>query len=189
MGKAIVIVFAALSLIIVPVSMFYIGDTSVDPSVYSIEIQGRFFDARFGPLDTPGFGFFKFIEGFTQTFFSTDAWNTAYTSEPFLGLATGTFMMILWYVSMGMLLVGIIVAFFKTKLSGLFFVLAFLSDGMQAVVWYMGMNIEITDPNIIHFPIPISALLLIVTFILAFTSKKKDSYYYSPGYSYGYGRR
>ncbi len=189
MGKAIVVVFAALSLIIIPISMFYVADTSVEPSIYSIEIFGRFFDAKFGPYDVQGFGFFKFLNAFGSTMFSPQAWNDAFTNEIVIGLETGMLMMILWYVSIGFILIGIIVAFFKTRLSGLFFVIAFLADALQSIVWFLGQRQAITDPDILFFPIPISALFLLATFILAFTSKKKDSYYYSPGYSYGYGRR
>jgi hypothetical protein len=189
LGKVIVVVFAALSLVILPISMFYIGDTNVEPTNYTIEIFGRFFDAKFGPLGDQGFSFFKFLNAATSTMFSPQAWNDAFTNEPVIGLATGTLMMILWYVSIGFLIIGLIVAFFKTKLSGLFFVIAFLADGMQSLVWFLGQRQAITDPDFIFFPIPIAALFLLATFILAFTSKKKDSYYYSPGYAYGYGRR
>jgi hypothetical protein len=188
LGKAIVIVFASLTLLIVPISLFYIADTST-PGNYSIEIQGRFFNARFGPHDPSGFGFFKFLDDLSSNMFKTDSWNTAFTNQPVFGLATGMLMMILWYIGIGMLIIGIIIAIFKTKLSGLFFALAFVADGMQSIVWYLGMNQVLIGPNDLHFPIPISVIFLLVTMILAFTSKKKESYYYSPGYSYGYGRR
>jgi len=185
LGKAIVIIFASLTLLIVPVSLFYVGDNSL-PDSFTLEIQGRFFDAKMG--DESGFGFFKFVTSGTSLF-NPDAWNQAFTDQTFIGMQTGTLMMILWYVSIGLLLVGIIVAFFKIKISGLFFLLAFITDGLQSLVWFIGMKQVYTAPNDLIFPIPISVLFLLVTFILAFTSKKKDSYYYSPGYSYGYGRR
>ena len=185
MGKAIVIIFATLTLVIVPVSLFYVGDTSL-PDSFTLEFQGRFFDAKMG--DDTGFGFFKFLTP-DASMFSPAAWNAAFTDQTFLGMQTGTLMMILWYVSIGLLLIGIIVAFFKVKLSGLFFLLAFITDGLQSLVWYMGMKQVYTAPTDRIFPIPVSVLFLLVTFILAFSAKKKDSYYYSPGYSYGYGRR
>ncbi len=180
LGKAIVIIFAAISLVVVPISIFYINT-----GVFTLEIQGRFFDAKVGAEQ--GFGFFKFVST-GASMFSPQAWNDAFTGQVVLGLAAGTWMMILWYSSMGLMIIGIIVAFFKTKLSGLFFVLAFITDGMQALIWYLGMK-EVVAPTDLIFPIPVSVLFLLITFILAFTSKKKESYYYSPGYSYGYGRR
>ncbi|NHJ32901.1 MAG: hypothetical protein FK732_08565 [Asgard group archaeon] len=186
MGKAIVIIFAAVSLILVPVSLLYVADTNVIPADYTLEFQGRFYDAKIG--GESGFGFFKFLTPDTSIF-NPDAWNQAFPDEPIIGLQTGTFMMILWYVGMGMIVVGIIVAFFRLKLSSLFFILAFVADGLQPVIWFLGMRAEGLPANIRFFPIPISALFLLVTIIIALTSKKKESYYYSPGYSYGYGRR
>jgi len=185
LGKAIVIIFAAVTLILVPVSLLVVTDKSDDPAVFTIEFQGRFYDAKVG--DESGFGFFKFLTSGTSIF-NPDSWNTAFTAAPFLGLPTGTFMMILWYVGMGMIVIGIIVAFFKLKLSSLFFILAFIADGMQPIVWFLGMRSTgpATDQ---YIPIPLSALILLVTILIALTSKKKESYYYSPGYSYGYGRR
>lgn len=180
LGKAIVIILAAISLVVVPVSLFYVKDVGV----YTLEFQGRFFDAKIG--GESGFGFFKFVSTGTNMF-SPQAWNSAFTDQTVLGLQAGTLMMILWYVSMGLMIIGIIVAFFKIKLSGLFFVLAFITDGLQALIWYLGMK-QAISPELM-FPIPVSVLFLLVTFVLAFTSKKKESYYYSPGYSYGYGRR
>jgi len=186
LGKAIVIIFAAVTLILIPVSLLVVSDTSVDPADYTLEFQGRFYDAKIG--GESGFGFFKFVTG-GASLFDPNAWNTAFTAEPFLGLATGTFMMILWYVGMGMILVGIIVAFFKLKLSSLFFGLALIADIGQPIVWFLGMKASGVPANIRLIPIPLGALLLLVTILIALTSKKKESYYYSPGYSYGYGRR
>ncbi len=185
LGKALVIIFAAVTLVLVPVSLLIVSDTSVDPAVFTIEFQGRFYDAKVG--GESGFGFFKFLTSGTS-FFNPDSWNTAFTSAPFLGLPTGTFMMILWYIGMGMIVIGIIVAFFKLKLSSLFFILAFIADGMQPIIWFLGMKATgpVTDR---YIPIPLSALILLFTIIIALVSKKKESYYYSPGYSYGYGRR
>lgn len=185
LGKALVIIFAAVSLILVPVSLLYVADTSVIPADYTLEFQGRFYDAKIGAEQ--GFGFFKFLTPGTSIF-SPAAWNQAFPSAPIMGLATGTLMMILWYVGMGMLVVGIIVAFFKLKLSSLFFGLALVADVLQPVFWYLGMRAE-NPPNTKYFPIPISAIFILVAIIIALTSKKKESYYYSPGYSYGYGRR
>jgi hypothetical protein len=185
LGKAIVIIFAAVTLVLVPVSLLIVTDNSVDPAVFTIEFQGRFYDAKVG--GESGFGFFKFLTP-DASIFSPDSWNAAFSSAPFLGLPTGTFMMILWYIGMGMIVIGIIVAFFKLKLSSLFFGLAFVADGMLPIVWFLGM--KATGPATdTYIPIPLSALLLLVTIIIALTAKKKESYYYSPGYSYGYGRR
>jgi len=186
LGKAIVIIFAAVTLVLVPVSLLIVSDTSVDPADFTIEFQGRFYDAKIG--ETPPFGFFKFVTG-GGSFFDINAWNNAFTNEPFLGLPTGTFMMILWYVGMGMIVIGIIVAFFKLKLSSLFFILAFIADFGQSLIWYFGMKATGIPATTKLRPIPLGALLLLVTIIIALTSKKKESYYYSPGYSYGYGRR
>jgi hypothetical protein len=185
LGKAIVIIFAAVSLILVPVSLLYVADTSVIPADYTLEFQGRFYDAKIGAES--GFGFFKFLTPDTSIF-NPGAWNQAFPDAVVMGMQTGTLMMILWYIGMGMLVIGIIVAFFKLKLSSLFFFLAFVADVLQPVFWYLGMRAE-NPPNTRFFPIPISALFLLVTIIIALTSKKKESYYYSPGYSYGYGRR
>jgi len=182
LGKAIVIIFAAVTLVLVPVSLLIV----TDPAGFTMEFQGRFYDAKVG--NESGFGFFKFLTS-GASIFSPQSWNDAFTDEPFLGLATGTFMMILWYVGMGMIVIGIIVAFFKLKLSSLFFILAFIADGMQPIIWFLGMRAAGPPPGTQYIPIPLSALLLLVTFIIALTSKKKESYYYSPGYSYGYGRR
>jgi len=184
LGKAIVIVFAAISFLLVPISLFYVADTATD--TFILDFQGRFYDIKMG--DEKGFGFFKFVPG-GSNFFSPSAWNTAFPNTTIFGMQVGTILMILWYVGIAALLIGIIVAFFKTKLSGLFFVLAFLIDGLQSIVWYLGMKGDATNPYDLYFPIPVSVLFLLITFILAFTSKKKESYYYSPGYSYGYGRR
>jgi len=185
LGKAIVIVFAAISFLLVPMSLYYVADTSV-PDNFTLEFQGRFYDAKYG--QESGFGFFAFVPS-GSNFFSPAAWNAAFPDSLILGMQVGTLLMILWYIGIGMLLIGIIVAFFKIKLSGLFFVFAFLVDIMQSLFWYLGMKADVTNPYDLYFPIPVSALFLLVTFILAFTSKKKESYYYSPGYSYGYGRR
>ncbi len=186
LGKAIVIIFAAVTLILVPVSLLVVSDQSVDPADYTIEFQGRFYDAKIGG-PTP-FGFFKFVTG-GGSFFDPNAWNAAFTAEPIFGLATGTFMMILWYVGMGMIVIGIIVAFFKLKLSSLFFGLAFIADLGQSLIWFFGMKATGIPATTKLIPIPLGALLILATIIIALTSKKKESYYYSPGYSYGYGRR
>ncbi len=183
LGKALVIIFAAVTFLLVPVSLFYIGDTSAPP-VFTIDLQGRFYDVNFG--DSSGFGFVKFVLG-GGLMFTPGGWDGAFTSDPFLGMSTGTLMMILWYVSTGLALVGIVVAFFRPRIAGIFILLAGIVDGLLALTWYFGMAPSHTGDVI--FPIPISALFFIVTAIIAFTSKKKESYYYSPGYSYGYGRR
>ena len=189
LGKAIVIVFAAVSLILLPAGFYYLGDTSVDPPIFTIDIQGNLYDAKIGDLGEKGFFFFKFSNS-GGVMFTPDAWNQAFTNELVFGLPTGTFMMILWYVAMGLTLVGIIVAIFKPKLSGLFFILGALASGFQAIVWYLGINaVYSSDPNMTYFPLPLGALFLLVVAIIAFTTKKKEAYYYSPGYSYGYGRR
>ncbi len=190
LGKVIVIVFAALSLILIPVSLYYVADTSGSEPDFSLVFHGRFYDAKIGDyIDNPGFNFFKFTST-GENIFNPSAWNDAFSSELVLGMPAGTLMMILWYVSMGVLLIGIIVAFFRVKISGIFFLLAFIADGLQALFWYLAMNqFYSSDPNVLFFPIPITALFLLATAIIAFTSKKKESYYYSPGYSYGYGRR
>ncbi|MHA1188741.1 MAG: hypothetical protein ACTSSK_18155, partial [Candidatus Heimdallarchaeota archaeon] len=83
----------------------------------------------------------------------------------------------------------IVVAFFRPRIAGIFILLAGIVDGLLALAWYLGMSADPIYAGEIIFPIPISALFFIVTAIIAFTSKKKESYYYSPGYSYGYGRR
>lgn len=186
MGKAIVIIFAAVTLVLAPVSLLLVADTTVDPVDYSIQFHGRFYDAKIG--ETPPFGFFKFVTG-GGSFFDLNAWNSAFTGTPLLGLPTGTFMMILWYVGMGMIVIGTIVAFFKLKLSSLFFGLAFIADLGQPIIWRYGMIASGVPATTKLIPIPLGALLLLVTIIIALTSKKKESYYYSPGYSYGYGRR
>ena len=160
-----------------------IGDTSAPP-VFTIDLQGRFYDVNFG--ESSGFGFFKFVFG-GGLMFSPQAWNDAFTSDLALGMPTGTLMMILWYVSTGLALVGIVVAFFRPRIAGIFILLAGIADGLLSLAWYLGMAASHSGETI--FPIPISALFFIVTAIIAFTSKKKESYYYSPGYSYGYGRR
>ncbi|NHJ85237.1 MAG: hypothetical protein FK734_07230 [Asgard group archaeon] len=188
MGKAIVIIFAALSLLVVPVSILYIANAGTPP-VYTIDLQGRFFDFKFGGLlGNDGFTFFKFSST-GGLFFYPDTWNDAYSSDIVLGiLPAGTLMMILWCVSIGLILIGFIIAFFKLKISGIFFILACIVDVLQGIVWWLGVRGTI-DPSYTLFPIPIAALFLLATGIIAFTSKKKESYYYSPGYSYGYGRR
>ncbi|MFW9921662.1 MAG: hypothetical protein ACFFDW_00035 [Candidatus Thorarchaeota archaeon] len=190
MGKAIVIIFAAISLILLPVSFYYIGDNSVDPPDYTIDFQGNFYGFKFGDyLGNKGITFFKFIST-GGIMFTPDAWNQAYTNDVVLGLPAGTFMMICWYTAIGLALIGIIVAFFKPKISGIFFFLAACAYGFQAVIWFLGMNIVYqSQPEVLHFPIPIGSLLFLVIAIIAFTTKKKEAYYYSPGYSYGYGRR
>lgn len=190
MGKAIVIIFAAVSLILLPISFYYVGDTSVDPPDYTIEIQGNFYDANIGDFfGDAGFTFFKFSNS-GSVIFTPDAWNNAFTSEAVFGMATGTFMLILWYVGMGVALVGIVVAIFKPKISGIFFTLSALAYGFQGIVWYLGMAAAYSgSPEVTLFPIPLGALFFLVTAIVAFTTKKKEAYYYSPGYSYGYGRR
>ena len=185
LGKALVIIFASVTFLLVPVSLFYIGDTSAPP-VFTIDLQGRFYDVNFG--DSTGFQFAKFVEGL-GLMFTPEGWNNAFTSSPALGMETGMLMMILWYVSTGLALVGIVVAFFRPRIAGIFILLAGIVDGLLALAWYLGMSADPIYAGEIIFPIPISALFFIVTAIIAFTSKKKESYYYSPGYSYGYGRR
>ena len=189
MGKIFVIIFAAVSLLILPVTLNYIGDPSVDPPNFTLDIEGNIYDAKLGDYGEKGFFFLKFSSS-GGNIFIPDTWNQAFTNEVVFGLPTGTFMYILWLVGMGLALIGIIVAFFATKISGIFFLLSALTYGFQAVIWYLGMNIELSaDPNIVHFPIPLASLFFLVTAIVAFASKKKEAYYYSPGYSYGYGRR
>lgn len=182
LGKAIVIIFAAISLVIAPVSLFYVADAGG----FTLEIQGRLYNAKYGQEN--GFGFFKFVPS-GDLLFGTEAWNQQYTAETIFGMTTGLIMMICWYAAAGLILIGIIVAFFKVKLSGLFFVLAFIVDAGSSVAWFIGLRQDIATPYDLYFPIPVAALFLLITFILAFTAKKKEPYYYSPGYSYGYGRR
>ena len=182
LGKAIVIIFAAISLVIAPVGLYYVADIGG----FTLEIQGRLFNAKYGQDN--GFGFFKFVPS-GDLLFSTDAWNQQYTDEPIFGIQTGTIMMICWYVAIGLLLIGIVVAFFNIKISGIFFSLAFVVDAGTAITWFIGFRQWSANPYDLFFPIPVAPLFLLVTLILAFTSKKKESYYYSPGYSYGYGRR
>lgn len=190
MGKAIVIIFAAVSLILLPMSFYYIGDTSIDPPDYTIEIQGNIYDANIGDFfGESGFSFFK-LSPSGSVIFSPNAWNAAFTSETVFGMPAGTFMMILWYIGMGVTLIGIVVSIFKTKISGIFFMLAAIAYGFQGIVWYLGMNAEFSSsPEVTVFPIPLGAIFFLATAIVAFTTKKKEAYYYSPGYSYGYGRR
>ena len=175
LGKALVIIFASVTFLLVPVSLFYIGDTSAPP-VFTIDLQGRFYDVNFGA--STGFGFAKFVQGL-GLMFTPDGWNNAFTGDVALGIMpTGTLMMILWYVSTGLALVGIVVAFFRPRIAGIFILLAGIVDGLLALTWYFGMAPSHTGDTI--FPIPISALFFIVTAIIAFTSKKKESYYYMP---------
>ncbi len=190
MGKAIVIIFAAVSLVLLPMSFYYIGDTSIDPPDYTIEIQGNLYDVNIGDFfGDAGFSFFKFSSS-GSVIFTPAAWNAAFTGEAVFGMPAGTFMMILWYVGIGMASIGIVVAFFKPKISGIFFSLAALAYLFQGIVWYLGMTAEFSSsPEVTVFPIPLGALFFLVTAIVAFTTKKKEAYYYSPGYSYGYGRR
>ncbi|MEA2070251.1 MAG: hypothetical protein U9O98_03080 [Asgard group archaeon] len=187
MGKAFVVIFAIVTFLVVPISIFYIADDNTPPN-FSLDLQGRFYDWEFGELQEKGFRFFKFESG-GKVIFTPGAWNSAYTEEVSMGIMpTGTFMMILWYVSSGMMLVGIVLAFFKPRLSGIFFIIAFLADGLQSLVWYFGMKASLPTDRA-FFPIPVGSLFLLALAIIAFTTKKKESYYYSPGYSYGYGRR
>lgn len=185
LGKALVIIFASVTFLLVPVSLFYIGDTSAPP-VFTIDLEGRFYDANFG--DSAGFQFAKFVQGL-GLMFTPEGWNNAYTDVPVFGMETGMLMMILWYVSTGLALIGIIVAFFRPRIAGIFILLAGIADGLLATAWYLGMSADPVNAGLTIFPIPISALFFLVTAIIAFTTKKKESYYYSPGYSYGYGRR
>jgi hypothetical protein len=188
LGKVLTIIFGIVTVILVPLSIFYIADTTTEPPNYTLDIQGRLYDVKFGDLGEKGFTFFKFSKT-GKSIFSPQAWNEAFTDEVIAGIATGTFMMILWYISIGLGLVGIIVAFFKPRIAGIFFILAVLTDLGESLVWYFGMQLELDGLPRTHFPIPVGALFMLITAILAFTSKKKESYYYSPGYSYGYGRR
>lgn len=184
LGKALVIIFASVTFLLVPVSLFYIGDTSTPP-IFTIDLQGRFFDVNFG--ESSGFAFIKFVLG-GGLMFTPEGWNNAFTGDIAMGIMpTGTLMMILWYVSTGLALVGIVLAFFRPRIAGIFILLAGVVDGLMSLTWYLGM--APTHTTGVIFPIPISALFFIATAIIAFTSKKKESYYYSPGYSYGYGRR
>ena len=111
--------------------------------------------------------------------FTPEGWNNAYSGEIVLGLMpTGTLMMILWYVSTGFALVGIVVAFFRPRIAGIFILLAGIADGLLAVTWYLGVSVDSDYAGLTVFPIPISALFFLVTAIIAFTSKKKESYYF-----------
>ncbi|NHJ04219.1 MAG: hypothetical protein EAX90_05315 [Candidatus Heimdallarchaeota archaeon] len=190
MGKVITIIFAAVSLILLPVSLYYIGTPNVEPPAYTIDIQGNLYDAKIGDyLPISGFFFFKFSST-GNNIFVPESWNQAFTGELVFGLPTGTFLYILWLVGMGLALIGIIVAIFATKISGIFFLLTALIYGFQAIIWHLGMNIEYSaSPEVLHFPLPVGSLFFLVVAIIAFASKKKEAYYYSPGYSYGYGRR
>ncbi|MBD3191666.1 MAG: hypothetical protein GF308_13545 [Candidatus Heimdallarchaeota archaeon] len=188
MGKAVVIIFAVITFLLVPISIFYLADTSGTDPVFTLELQGRVYDAKFGELGEKGFGFFKWLTG-DGIIFAPTSWNDAFTDNTVIGLPAGTAMSILWYVSLGLILLGIIIAFWKTRLSGIFFILAAIADGLQSLVWYLAMALEYEGQDYLFFPIPISALFLLIVAIIAFTTKKKESYYFSPGYSYGYGRR
>ena len=58
LGKVIVIVFAALSLVLIPVSLYYVADTSSSEPDFSLVFHGRFYDAKIGDyIDNPGFIF------------------------------------------------------------------------------------------------------------------------------------
>ena len=124
--------------------------------------------------------------------FTPDAWNNWWGSlDGIFGMELGLSMMIMWYISTGMILIGIVVAIFRPRISGIFFTLALIAEALQAFDWGLTYTSEIGSlfPTLSFIPIPISGIFLLVVIILAFTTKKKESYYYSPGYSYGYGRR
>ncbi|MHA1124898.1 MAG: hypothetical protein ACTSO7_06780 [Candidatus Heimdallarchaeota archaeon] len=184
LGKALVIIFASVTFLLVPVSLFYIGDSSTPP-VFTLDLVGRFYDANFG--NSTGFTFVQFVKG-VGLMFTPAGWNNAFTGDVALGIMpTGTLMMILWYVSTGLAIVGIVLAFFRPRIAGIFFLLAGIAEVLLSLTWYFGLAPSHSGLKI--FPVPLSALFFIVTAIIAFTTKKKESYYYSPGYSYGYGRR
>jgi hypothetical protein len=59
LGKVLAFIFALATFLLVPISIFYIADTNATEPVYTLDLQGRFYDVKFGDLGEKGFSFFK----------------------------------------------------------------------------------------------------------------------------------